>query len=370
MKILILSNNANGMYLFRKEVLLAFKNMGYETVLSLPPDEYCKKIEELGFRVIPTQLERRGSNPIHDFKLFTNYKRMLREESPDVVLTYTIKPNLYGGLACRIKKIPYLINVTGLGTALENPGLMGKILLKFYQIVAAKAACVFFQNDGNRQFMLDKGIRMEKSRLLPGSGVNLSEHPLSPYPDETDGVIFLAVLRIMKDKGISEYIEAAMRISEEYSNTHFYLAGEYEEETRQVYEPRINELSDKGIIKYLGHIDNVPEVMAKSHVIIHPSYHEGMSNVLLEAAACGRAVLASDVPGCRETLQQGLSGLLFKPADADGLVQTIKTILSYTESDRREMGLRGREYVENVFDRRKVVEAYIQEIENCGLEKQ
>lgn len=370
MKILILSNNANGMYLFRKEVLLAFKNMGYETVLSLPPDEYCKKIEELGFRVIPTQLERRGSNPVHDFKLFTNYERMLREESPDVVLTYTIKPNLYGGLACRIKRISYLMNVTGLGTALENPGVMGKILLKFYQIVAAKAACVFFQNDGNRQFMLERKVRMEKSRLLPGSGVNLSEHPLSPYPDETDGVIFLAVLRIMKDKGISEYLEAARRISEEYSNAHFYLAGEYEEETRRVYEPRINELSDKGIIKYLGHIDNVPEVMAKSHVIIHPSYHEGMSNVLLEAAACGRAVLASNVSGCRETLQQGLSGLLFNPADADSLVQTIKTILSYTESDRREMGLRGREYVENVFDRRKVVEAYIQEIENCGLEKQ
>lgn len=363
MKILILSNNANGMYLFRKEALLAFRDRGYETALSLPPDEYCGKIEALGFRVIPTELERRGVNPVHDFKLFTRYMKLLKEEKPEVVLTYTIKPNLYGGLACRIKRVPYLVNVTGLGTALEKPGVMGRVLLKFYQIAAKNAACVFFQNDGNRQFMLDKGIGRNNNRLLPGSGVNLSEHPLSPYPSEEEGVIFLAVLRIMKDKGIAEYLECAEKITGEYTNAHFYLAGEYEEETRRIYEPRIEELSGKGIIKYLGHIDNVPEVMAGSHVIVHPSYHEGLSNVLLEAAACGRPVLASNVPGCRETMQQGFSGLLFAPGDTQSLVQAIKTILSYTESDRRKMGLRGREYVENAFDREKVVEAYLEEIE-------
>lgn len=363
MKILILSNDANGMYLFRKEVLLAFRDAGYETLLSLPPDKYCDKIEELGFRVIPTEIERRGSNPIHDFKLFISYMRLLKKEKPDVILTYTIKPNLYGGLACRIKKLPYLVNITGLGTAIESSGLMGKILLKFYQIATMKASCVFFQNDGNRQFMLNKGIGMNKNRLLPGSGVNLDEHRSAPYPDESDGVIFLAVLRIMKDKGISEYLEAAQKISAKRPDVHFYLAGEYEEETRQLYEPRIQELSEKGVLKYLGQIDNVPEVMAASHVIIHPSYHEGLSNVLLEAAASARPVLASNVPGCRETLQQGLSGLLFAPKDTESLIQAVKTILSYTESDRREMGLRGREYVENVFDRKKVIKAYMEEIE-------
>lgn len=363
MKILILSNDANGMYLFRKEVLLAFRDKGYETVTVLPPDKYCKRIEALGFKVIPVKLERRGSNPIHDFKLFLTYIKLLRKERPDIVLTYTIKPNLYGGLACRIKRIPYLINITGLGTALENSGIMAKILLKFYQISSARASCVFFQNDKNRQFMQDKGIMPPKYRLLPGSGVNLTEHPLSPYPDEKTGVIFLAVLRIMKDKGIAEYLETAEKITEEYADTQFYLAGEYEEDTRQIYEPRIKELSDKGVIKYLGHIDNVAEVMAKSHVIIHPSYHEGLSNVLLEAAACGRPVLASNVPGCRETLQQGLSGLLFPPADTQALIQTVRTILNYTESERKEMGLRGREYVETMFDREKVIKAYLEEIE-------
>lgn len=362
MKILILSNNANGIYLFRKEVLLAFRDEGYDAVVSLPPDEYCEKIETLGFRVIPTKLERRGSNPIQDFGLLMRYMRLLRAEKPDVVLTYTIKPNLYGGLACRIAGIPCLINITGLGTALEKPGVMGRILLKFYQIVTKNAACTFFQNESNRQFMLDRGIGINKNRLLPGSGVNLLEHPYAPYPSETDGVIFLAVWRIMKDKGIAEYLDSVERIAKEYKTARFYLAGEYEEETRQEYEPRIRELSEKGVIKYLGHIDNVPEVVEKSHVIVHPSYHEGLSNVLLEAAACGRPILASNVPGCRETVKQGLSGLLFPPRDTEGLTQAIKTILGYTESERGKMGLAGREYVEAAFDRRKVVEAYLEEI--------
>lgn len=365
MKILILSNYANGLYLFRKEVLTAFLDKGYETVVSVPPDENCGKLTNLGVRLILTEFERRGNNPIHDGKLFLRYLRMLKEERPDVVLTYTIKPNLYGGLACRVKKVPCLVNITGLGTALEKPGILGNILLKFYRIATGKASCVFFQNEGNRQFMLDRKIGINKDRLLPGSGVNLAEHPLSVYPAEQEGIIFLAVLRIMKDKGIEEYLEAAERISKEYPGTRFYLAGEYEEETRRVYEPRLEELSQKGIIRYFGHIDNVHEVMAKSHVIVHPSYHEGLSNVLLEAAACGRPVLASDVSGCRETLQQGVTGLLFKSRDAESLVQSMKTMLSYTESDRREMGLRGREYVESMFDRKKVINAYFEEIQKA-----
>ncbi|MBD5546103.1 MAG: glycosyltransferase family 4 protein [Lachnospiraceae bacterium] len=365
MKILILCNYANGLYLFRKEILEAFLEKGYETVVAVPPDENCGKIGDLGVRLIHTAFERRGNNPIHDGKLFLRYLRLLKEEKPDVVLTYTIKPNLYGGLACRIRKVPYLINITGLGTALEQPGLLGSILLIFYRIAAKKASCVFFQNEGNRNFMLEKKVGLKKDRLLPGSGVNLKEHPFVPYPPEDEGIIFLAVLRIMKDKGIEEYLEAAQKITEEYPNAQFYLVGEYEEETRARYEPMLEELSAKEIIRYFGHIDNVPEVMAGSHVIVHPSYHEGLSNVLLEAAACGRAVLASDVPGCRETLKQGESGFLFAPKDAESLVKAIRTILGLTKEQRKEMGVMGRRHVEGIFDRNKVIEAYFEEIQKA-----
>lgn len=368
MKILILSNYANGLYLFRKEVLTAFLNKGYETVVSVPPDENCTKIEELGCRLIPTEFERRGNNPVHDFKLFLKYLQLLKEQKPDIVLTYTIKPNLYGGLACRLKKIPYLVNITGLGTAVEKQGMLGKILLCFYRIATKKAACVFFQNEGNRKFMLEKGIGRNSNRLLPGSGVNLNEHTFVAYPSENEGIIFLAVLRIMKDKGIEEYLAAAEQIKREYSNTHFYLAGEYEKDEKSVYEPEIQRLSDMGVIRYFGHIDNVSEVMASSHIIVHPSYHEGLSNVLLEAAACGRPVLASDVPGCRETLQPGLSGLLFSARNTESLVRTIRTVLGYTEKERGEMGVEGRKYIESVFDRNKVISIYLEEIQK-GINK-
>lgn len=368
MKILILSNYANGLYLFRKEVLLTFLEKGYEVAVSVPTDENCPKLKALGVKLIPTEFERRGNNPVHDLKLFLHYLQILKEEKPDHVLTYTIKPNLYGGLACRVKRIPYIVNITGLGTALEQPGILGKILLRFYRIAVKKASCVFFQNEGNRQFMLQRGIGTRKDRLLPGSGVNLEEHSFQDYPKEAKGIIFLAVLRIMREKGIEEYLEAARRIHEMYPNTQFYLVGEYEEESRSVYEPLIAQLSEQGVIKYFGHIDNVPEVMARSHVIVHPSYHEGLSNVLLEAAACGRPVLASNVPGCRETLQEGVSGLLFSAKDMESLVQAIKTMLSYTEGERRHMGLKGRKYVEQFFDRKEVIDAYLEEIQK-GVNK-
>ncbi|MDE7286964.1 MAG: glycosyltransferase, partial [Lachnospiraceae bacterium] len=177
-------------------------------------------------------------------------------------------------------------------------------------------------------------------------------------------------IRIMKDKGIEEYLEAAEKITSENTEARFYLVGEYEEETRAHYEPRIEALAAKGVIRYFGHIDNVPEVMAKSHIIVHPSYHEGLSNVLLEAAACGRLVVASDVPGCRETLCEGKTGFLFQPKDTESLLSAIRTSLSLTQQQRAQMGALGRQYVERTFDRQKVIGAYLEEIQkavNNGL---
>lgn len=364
MKILIITNYANGLYLFRKELLQAFLDKNIIVKVSVPSDENSPKIEALGCELIPTQFDRRGINPFQDIKLFFSYMKMLKKEKPDVVLTYTIKPNLYGGLACRIRHIPYLCNVTGLGTAMENGGLLGRFLLLFYKIALKKAACVFFQNKENCQFMQDNGINVDKVRLLPGSGVNLNEHPFCRYPSEEQSIIFLAVIRIMKDKGIDEFLNMAEIIRNEDEKVQFILVGEYEEETRKDYEPRIQTLEGKGIIRYLGHIDNVAEVMAQSHIIVHPSYHEGLSNVLLEAASCGRPVLATNVPGCRETLQEGISGLTFAPRDTGSLVNAVKTILTYTQSDREQMGIQGRKYIESVYSRDKVIQAYFEEIRN------
>lgn len=363
MKILILTNYANGLYLFRKELLLALQQEGHTIEVSLPPDENMEKIAALGCRIIETPFERRGNNPVKDVMLFCRYLKIIKDSRADVVFTYTIKPNLYGGLACTVHKKPYICNITGLGTALEKEGILSTILLHFYKISVKKARRVFFQNIKNQQFMNERGVACHNASLLPGSGVNLTEHPFREYPVEKNIISFLAVIRIMKDKGIDEYLTAAEEMKQRGANARFFLAGEYEEETREIYEKRIQRLQEENIICYLGHIDNVEQEMAKRHVIVHPSYHEGMSNVLLEAAACGRPVLATNVHGCIETLSPNVSGIVFEPRSAQALIEAMEKLLQLSFQERRQMGIAGRHWVETHFDRRLVISAYEQELD-------
>lgn len=357
MKILILSNYANGLLLFRKEVIASFVENGDSVVISVPYDENTPRLEALGVRIAPCHLDRRSMNPLKDIRLLFEYLHLLKKEKPDIAFTYTIKPNLYGGLACLLKKVPYLMNITGLGTALENPGILSKLLLSFYQLTTSKADIVFFQNKGNMTFMQQHHIACKNGMLLPGSGVNLCEHPFEKYPSEQQGIHVLAVLRIMKDKGIEEYLSAARVLHDKYPHVFFELVGEYEEDIRSKYEPLIKELEASQSLTYYGHIDHVPQVMAKNHILVHPSYHEGLSNVCLEAAACGRPILTTDVPGCRETVTCE-SGILFAPRSTDALIRALETILSYTTEMREQMGIAGRNHVESRFSRQIVIDAY------------
>ncbi|AOZ97437.1 glycosyltransferase family 4 protein [Butyrivibrio hungatei] len=362
MKILILTNYANGLYLFRKELVESFIKEGHQVVVSVPSDENCKKLEGLGVEIIETALDRHGMNPAKDIKLFNTYLSMIRKEKPQVVLTYTIKPNIYGAMAAKILKVPYISNITGLGTAIENGGMLSKILIKMYSSSLRRAQKVFFQNEKNMDFMQKHGIAKDNAGLLPGSGVNLTEHPFRDYPSEEDGIRLLAVVRVMRDKGIEEYLNAAKVVGGSNSNVHFELVGEFEEDERDKYEEQIKDLEKQGLLKYYGHLDTVEPVMAKSHVIVHPSYHEGLSNVLLEAAACGRPVLASNVHGCIETFEDGVSGMAFKSQDKEALIDAIKKMLALTKEQRSEMGKKGRKYIEDHFDRNIVINAYKEEL--------
>ncbi len=362
MKVLILTNYANGLYLFRKELIESFKGDGHEVYVSVPFDDNCDKLTSLGAELIDAPLDRHGINPFRDLGLLNNYFAAIKKIHPDVILTYTIKPNIYGAIAARMLRVPYICNVTGLGTAIENGGMLSKVLIKMYSFSMAKAQKVFFQNERNCEFMRSKGIAVNNYGILPGSGVNLKEHPFREYPSEEDGIRLLAVIRIMRDKGIEEYLRASDIISSKYSHVHFELVGEYEEDERDKYEPMIKELEAKGIIKYHGHLDSVEPVMASSHIVVHPSYHEGLSNVLLEAGACGRPVLASNVHGCIETFDDGKSGFSFEKKSVEALVESIERMLKLTEKDRREMGTHSRHWVENHFDRNLVIGAYKKEL--------
>ncbi len=362
MRILILANYANGIWLYRKELIRAFLDDGHEVYISVPPDENCQKLTGLGFNVIETGLDRHGLNPLKDLGLFREYLRLIRKYRPGVVLTYTIKPNIYGATAARLKKVPYICNITGLGKAIQGGGILSKVLCRMYKFSMGKAVKVFFQNEGNMKILQKRGIAKKNAALLPGSGVNTTEHPLREYPDESDGIIILAVLRMMKDKGVGEYLEAAKELSEKLPGLKFELVGEYEEDERHIYEPMIEDLVSKGILKYYGHIDNVEEVMSKCHIVVHPSYHEGMSNVLLEAAACGRPILTSDIPGCREAVIEGKNGFLFEAESAQALISSIEKIMGLSADERRAMGLEGRKFIVSKFDRKIIIDSYRREL--------
>lgn len=361
-KVLILANSSKGVYRFRNELVLRLLKQ-YEVIISVPDEVCTEELRNEGCKVIFTPINRRGMNPIEDIKLFRFYCKLLKEIRPNIVLTYTIKPNIYGGYACKVNKVPCIVNITGLGSALENGKIMQKIVLCMYKVGLHKVKCVFFQNKYNMDFFDKHHITKAKKRLIPGSGVNLDAHTFEAYPSEEKGITFLALIRVMKEKGIEEFLAMAEVISEKYSNVSFAIAGDYEKETRDIYEPRMKILEEKGSLKYYGYIHNVHELMAKSHILVHPSYHEGLSNVLLEAAACGRPVLASDVPGCRETLVPDISGITFEARNTDSLIQAVEKILSRTSCERAEMGVQGRKYVEENFDRNIVVDAYLEEIQ-------
>lgn len=366
MKILILTNYANGLYLFRKELIENFKNKGYEVFVAVPFDENCQKLKNIGVTLLEVPLERHGMNPLKDLKLFIRYMHIIQKVRADMVLTYTIKPNIYGALAARIKGIPYICNVTGLGMAIENGGVLSKVLFRLYAISMKKAIKVFFQNEKNMKLMNINGIARNNADLLPGSGVNLIDHPYREYPSEQDGINILAVLRIMKDKGIGEYLESVKNVATRYQNIKFILVGEYEDDEKELWEPKIKELVSDEILKYYGHLDTVEPIMEKSHIIVHPSYHEGLSNVLLEAAACGRPVLASEINGCIETFIDNVSGLSFEPKNAEELTNAIIKIISLSSDERRKMGIEGRRWVEKKFDREIVIEKYNEAIQKYG----
>lgn len=358
MKILVLTNSDVGLYRFRKSLLQTLLQ-DHTVCIALPDGSYLPQLKEMGCQIRLMDVDRRGKNPLKDLQLFFRYRKLLCSERPDVVITYTIKPNVYGGLACRLLGIPQIANVTGLGTSIENKGLLQRLTLLLYRMGLKKAKCVFFQNRHNMEFMHAHGIAQHCSRLLPGSGVDLQDNPFEDYPADDGSVRFLFVGRIMKDKGIEELLDCAGRIHPQLPHVTFDIVGDFDE---TVYETRMNTLQAQGSICHLGFRHDIHDLMACHHAIVLPSYHEGLSNVLLEAAACGRPVITTNVPGCRETFDEGVSGFGVPARDAKALEIALRKFIDLPYSQKAKMGRMGREKVVGTFDRRLVIEAYCQEI--------
>lgn len=356
-RVLILANNDVGLYRFRKDLIAAFLNAGHEVYISLPDGDFVSELVKLGCRFLDTPIDRRGMNPLRDGRLFRRYCAILKEIEPDLVITYTIKPNIYGGIACRIAHIPYAANITGLGSAIENGGWLKKFVLALYKPALKCAKAVFFENSENRDILVAAGVVPNgRDVVLNGAGINLKDYPYQPYPQ--DGPMrFLFVGRVMHEKGVDEFFSAAKRLKQEYGDSvEFHVVGSFEESYKSI----MDELEQSGMVKYHGYQSDMRPFYAMAGCVVLPSYHEGMSNVLLEAAASGRPLITSDIPGCREAVEDGVSGYLCPARDADALYEAMRRFVELPESWRGEMGRRGRERMEQKFDKRIIVKETIE----------
>lgn len=358
-KVLILVNHNVVIYNFRKELVQRLVAEEYEVFLSCPQGNRIEELKQMGCNYIETDVERRSKNLFNDLSLLRHYKRIMREIKPDVVLSYTIKPNIYGGIAARKYHVPQLANITGLGTSIEDGGLSSKMILGLYKYGIKAAKTVFFQNQSNLEFFKAKGVVGNNFALIPGSGVNLTENCFEPYPEETDKTVLLIIGRMMKNKGTGEILEAAEQITKTHNDVIFRFIGFPDDD----WKPFIDEAVKNGIVEYPGNQTDVHSFIKNSHATLMASYHEGMSNVLLETAATGRPVIASDIPGCREIFDEGITGIGFKPKNTKDLIRAIEQFLSLPRETCAKMGKAAREKVEKSFDRKIVVNEYLKHIE-------
>lgn len=358
-KVLMLGNHEIVIYNFRRELIEELIKEGYEVYVSLPYGPKVEFLKGMGCKFIDTPINRRNTNPLEDIKLFFRYLKILKDIKPNIVLTYTVKPNVYGGIACRIRKTPYICNVTGLGSGYLNGGIVQKIVQTLSKVSFRKANKVFFQNTADRDLLVKQAVVKENYDLLPGSGVNLDTYKLLPYPPEDQPINFNFVARVMKDKGIDEYLEAAKIIKKKYPGVIFNVIGMIDQPK---YEEILKKYSEDGIIEYHGFQTNMMPFIEKCNCIINPSYTEGMSNVLLENAACGRPIIASDIPGCMEIIDEFQSGYKFKVKNTTDLVKKIDKFINLKYDKKVRMGLSGRKKVEKEFDRKIVVNKYLKEI--------
>ena len=360
--ILVFSNSVSGLFTFRREVMSAIADAGYKVLLIGPEDDVTiHSYPDIGCQTLLIDFSSRGMNPFAELRLLKKYCKFIKQYRPVAVLTYTIKPNIYGGMACRMLKVPQIANITGLGDAMENKGWLRSMTILLYRVALGKVHKVFFQNSYNREFFRKNGIVRDNSGVIPGSGVNLQYHRFQAYPQDGD-IRFIFMGRLIHDKGAKEYLDAAETVGHKYPGVQFWILGMYED----AYQDRIERLILAGILRFIPSTTDVRPVLKETHCTVLPSYHEGMSNVNLESAANGRPVITTNVPGCRETVDDGITGFLAEAKDSGSLIEAIERFIQLPYGQKVKMGENARKKVEKEFDRQIVVNTYLKEIQSIS----
>lgn len=310
--------------------------------------------------MIDTPMSRRGMNPAEDLKLVRRYKKIMKELKPDIIFSYTIKPNIYGTMASNALGLKQVCNITGTGATFLKENALSKLVRLLYKASIKKCYKVFFQNTGDKDYFVSHGMVKDNWALLPGSGVNLDRYSLAELP-ESEEIRFIYVGRIMAVKGIDEYLECARVIREILPNTRFYIAGFTEEEK---YKRMVEQYESMGVVENLGFQDDIIPWLRRCHCVILPSLGgEGVPNVLLEAAATGRPCIASDINGSVDVVEDGVTGYIFRKGNARSLIEKVEQFVSLSYEEKKQMGLNGHDKVMREFDREIVIARYLRELE-------
>lgn len=362
-RVMIVLNTAWNLVNFRIGLIRALVAAGYEVVAVAPSDKYADGLATLGCRFIPIPMDNNGINPARDLLLLRRLFCLLRTERPNVYLGYTVKPNVYGSLAARALGIPVINNIAGLGTVFIRGGWLSLFVKSLYRLALSRSQKVFFQNNDDRQlFIRSRLVRDGVTDLLPGSGIDLIQFPPTPLPVNVP-VRFLLIARMLWDKGVGEFVEAARLLKQRGVGADFCLLGVLDlQNPVAISRQQMSAWVAEGVVNYLGVSDNVKVEIAQADCIVLPSYREGTPRALLEAAAMARPIVTTDSVGCRNVVDDGINGYLCKPKNSSDLADKMLRILSMSHNEREVMGLRGREKVKREFDEKIVIRKYLEAI--------
>lgn len=362
-KVLISVNSAWNIANFRSGLIQALQAEGWEVVAAAPPDEYVDRVRELGCRFVPVAMDSAGTNPARDLALHRRFKDVLREERPDVFLGFTIKPNIYGSLAAHSLGIPVVNNVAGLGTAFIRRNWLTVLARNLYKIALRKSHTVFFQNDEDRRYFLEGNLlRAGQTDRVPGSGVDLARFQQTPMPARAvdEPLHFLFVGRVLRDKGILEYVDAARRVRATGVVADFAILGPVDVQNRTALcNADVDQWVAEGVVRYLGTTDDVRPYLQAADCVVLPSYREGVPRTLLEAASIGRPLIATDAPGCRDVVDDGINGLLVRVGDGADLADKCMHLAALGSDERARMGRASRAKAEAEFDEQLVTRKYV-----------
>lgn len=370
MKVLIALNSAWNLLNFRAGLIRALVADGHTVLLAAPKDEYVPALQALGARFVHLPMRTHGTNPLDDLALLFRFFLMLQRERPDALLGYTAKPNVYGSLAAHALSIPVVNNIAGLGSVFIRGGWLAKVLQRLYRLALNRSSRVFFQNPDDMQLFLNLGlVAQSQAEILPGSGVDLQKYQQVPLPCLQAAVanpmacyqqfVFLFVARMLKDKGVVEYVQAARMLKANYPQVKFALLGFMDADNpNAISAQQMQAWVDEGAVSYWGSSNDVPVQLALADCVVLPSYREGTPRSLLEAASMGRPLIATDVPGCREVVIDGLNGLLCQPRDAQDLARQMTRMLAMPIVQLQQMGHASRQWVEQRFDEQIVIAHY------------